>query len=438
MRTAILRDAYDILLNRIEEIKKEIKKNTKDIARAADFGDLSENAEYDAAKERQSELFMTKNNLESYVSARIIEEEDINTEVVSFGTTVKLFDFTHNEFVSYTLAGPVEFEFEIYPSIMTFTSPLGQALNGKKKGALVDIELPKGTTKFLILDIKAISKTAVHSPDIAILGHVGYDVIHIDDTEKGRFSGGSAFHTGIGVACCTNEFALVTRVGKSDKELLGAVSGLNCSKHGIKKVDNSSSPEFKLYYSSNNKDDLTKRSVSLGCGSDISFEDLPSALYSARFLHLSASTPEQQLSWLTEIRKEKKIDCKISIDISEQYIKDQKDALLKLLPQCDIIFANEKEYELVKKAKISDETVVIKKVSDGSELWIDDELEDEASALDIEAVDPTGSAGVFAGAFLAVHALGHDEETAMDLATRIASKSKADFGVEHLIQVKHE
>ena len=108
MRTVILKDAYNILLEKIKEIKRDIKQNSKDIARAADFGDISENAEYDAAKERQSELLLSLKNLEAYTKARIIAEKDINTEVISFGTKVRLFDLVNNEIVTYTLAGPVE------------------------------------------------------------------------------------------------------------------------------------------------------------------------------------------------------------------------------------------------------------------------------------------------------------------------------------------
>ncbi|NIS17175.1 MAG: transcription elongation factor GreA, partial [Aliifodinibius sp.] len=139
MRTVILKDAYDTLVKRIEQIKKDIRQNSKEIGRAAELGDLSENAEYDAAKEKQSELFSTLNNLETYLKARLIEEKDINTEVVSFGTRVRLFDMNKHKIVSYVVAGPVEFELEIYPSIVTFTSPLGQGLIGKKKGQVVDI-----------------------------------------------------------------------------------------------------------------------------------------------------------------------------------------------------------------------------------------------------------------------------------------------------------
>ena len=157
MSNVILRDTYNVLVNKIKELKKEVRENSNQIGEAADFGDLRENAEYKAAKERQAMLFSQLNRLEPYLTAMIIEKKEISTEVVSLGTTVKLKDLVTQKVVSYTLVGPVEYELEIYPSIVTYTSPLGKALVGKKKGEFVDIELPKQSSKFLILDIEAAS-----------------------------------------------------------------------------------------------------------------------------------------------------------------------------------------------------------------------------------------------------------------------------------------
>ena len=157
MSNVILRDTYNLLVNKIKELKEEVRENSKQIGAAADFGDLRENAEYKAAKEQQSMLFSKLNRLEPYLTAIIIEKKEIDPEVVSYGTTVKLQDLVTQKVVSYTFVGPVEYELEIYPSIVTFTSPLGKALVGKKKGESVDIEGPKQSSKFLILDIEAAS-----------------------------------------------------------------------------------------------------------------------------------------------------------------------------------------------------------------------------------------------------------------------------------------
>ena len=138
MSNVILRDTYNVLVNKIKELKKEVRENSNQIGEAADFGDLKENGEYKAAKEIQAMLFSKLKRLQPYLAAIIIEKKEISTEVVSFGTTVKLKDLVTQKVVSYTFVGPVEYELEIYPSIVTFTSPLGKALVGKKKGESVN------------------------------------------------------------------------------------------------------------------------------------------------------------------------------------------------------------------------------------------------------------------------------------------------------------
>jgi transcription elongation factor GreA len=425
MRTVILKDAYNVLLEKIKEIKRDIKQNSKDIARAADFGDISENAEYDAAKERQSELLLGLKNMEAYTKARIIEEKDINIEVISFGTTVRLFDLVNNEIATYTLAGPVEFEL-----------PLGQALIGKKKGDVVDIELPKKKSKFLVLNIEPIASTVEHEPNLVIFGHVGYDFISVDGAEKGRFHGGSAYHAGVGAASVSDRFAFVTRLGKTDAELYDSAGNLSCSLDGVKAMDGQEAPRFSLNYSSGRRERDKRMDISLGCGGEISFADLPSDFYKARFLHLASAPPEQQLKWVTDIKSEKDLDCEISIDISEPFIKDHKETLLKALQECVFIFVNEREREILKDLDTEEKVVVVKKADGAAELWIDDELQLEEKPLEIEHVDSTGYGGVLAGAFMMMLSSGHDEETALTLATRMASKSTADFGVDHLVTAK--
>jgi transcription elongation factor GreA len=436
MRTVILKDAYNVLLEKIKELKRDIKQNSRDIARAADFGDISENAEYDAAKERQSELIMNLNNLEAYTKARIIEEKDINTKVISFGTTVRLFDLINNEIATYTLAGPVEFELEIYPAIMTFTSPLGQALIGKKKGDIVDIELPKKKSRFLVLNIEPVASTVKHEPNLVILGHVGYDVISMDGTDKGSFHGGSAYHAGVGAASVSDRFAFVTCLEKTDTELYDSAQALSCSMGGVKIINGQKSPRFNLTYASAGKERDKRMDISLGCAGEISFADLPSDFYKTRFLHLASAPPEQQLRWITEIKNEKDLDCEISIDISESYIKEHKEILCKAAEECVFLFVNEREREILKDMDTEEKVVVVKKADGAVELWIDDELQLEERPLEIEHIDSTGYGSVLAGAFMMMLALGHDEETALTLAIRMASKSTADFGVDHLLNTK--
>ena len=402
MRTVILRDAYDALLKRIKELDKEIKLNSKEIGRAAELGDLSENAEFDAAKEKQTELFNTLNNLENYVHARIIEPNEINTKVVSFGTTVKFFDYTENKVDTYTIVGPAEFELGIYPNIMTFNSPLGQALNGKKKGTVVDIDLPRGLSKFLILDIRAVSIPPEAVPEIVIFGET---LKHSD----GHF-GGAGYYAAAGASMFTDRIAPVTVVDKKDKDLVEALSQ-------IAKLD---------------------KAVILDPKAEISFANLPKDYYGAKFFHITSMEPSKQLEILTALSGSDEIDGKLSVEIDEQYLKSDKDTIVKIMELADILFVTEAVFKLLEKIEHDEKSVILRKGHESAEFWYDDDMEQEAEALEVEVVDPDGFESVMAGAFVGVMALDHLEEVALDLAMKLACKSTEDKGVDHLIHPKHD
>jgi len=155
MAIAIMKDTHKKLRERINDLRQEIQQNSEDISEAASFGDLSENAEYDSAKERQSMLHYKLKQLEQYMNVEIFHEEDINTDVVSFGTVVTLEDNKNGGEQEYCVVGPAEYELENYPNIMTYTSPLAKAMIGKKVGDKVEIKKPNKHLLFTIKDIQS-------------------------------------------------------------------------------------------------------------------------------------------------------------------------------------------------------------------------------------------------------------------------------------------
>lgn len=159
MAIAIMKDTHEELRERVNELREEIKQNSQDISEAASFGDLSENAEYDSAKERQSMLHYKLKQLEKFLHVEIFQDSDINTEVVSFGTSVTLKDNNTGETIEYNVLGPAEYELENYPNIMTYTSPLAKAMIGKQTGEKVEIKKPEKHLSFTIKQIKPASKS---------------------------------------------------------------------------------------------------------------------------------------------------------------------------------------------------------------------------------------------------------------------------------------
>lgn len=122
------------------------------IADARGHGDLSENAEYDAAKEEQQHLEMRIAKLEITLSkAKLIEAKDLPNDKVYILSRVKMQDLKSGDEFEYLLVSPEEANYEA--NKISVTSPIGKALLGKVKGETVEIKVPAGTLHYKILDI---------------------------------------------------------------------------------------------------------------------------------------------------------------------------------------------------------------------------------------------------------------------------------------------
>lgn len=145
---------------RLVEIEQELhdlklngrKVMAQKIADARGHGDLSENAEYDAAKEEQQHLELKISKLEHTLSrAKIIEAKDLPNDKIYILTRVKIKDLKTGELHEYLLVSPEESNYE--DNKISVTSPIGKALLGKTKGDTVDIKVPAGLLKYEVLDI---------------------------------------------------------------------------------------------------------------------------------------------------------------------------------------------------------------------------------------------------------------------------------------------
>ncbi|MDD4066967.1 MAG: transcription elongation factor GreA [Clostridia bacterium] len=123
---------------------------------ALGFGDLSENSEYDEAKNEQGLLEMKISQLEEKLrNATVMDDDDISTEVVSVGTRVKLLDLDEDEKLEYSIVGVNEVDLD--NNMISNESPIALGIIGKKKGQIVDVSVPSGATlKFKILKIEKI------------------------------------------------------------------------------------------------------------------------------------------------------------------------------------------------------------------------------------------------------------------------------------------
>ena len=125
---------------------------SKAIAEARDKGDLSENAEYDAAREAQGLLELKISKLQDVIAnAKVVDESRINTEQIQMLNKVKMKNLANNSVVEYTLVGESEANFK--EGKLAATTPIGRALMGHRKGDVVEVNVPSGIIKFEILNI---------------------------------------------------------------------------------------------------------------------------------------------------------------------------------------------------------------------------------------------------------------------------------------------
>jgi len=153
MAVFIMKKTYDLLLEKIESIKEEIRINSIKLQKAADFGDLKENAEYKTAKENQEFLFNKLSRFDQYLNCEVVDGKKISTDVIAFGTSIKIADNKSGEIIKYNIVGPVEYELESMDDIVTYTSPLAKQLMGKKKGEEIEVQLPTRVDSIKILEI---------------------------------------------------------------------------------------------------------------------------------------------------------------------------------------------------------------------------------------------------------------------------------------------
>ena len=137
----------------LEYLKTQKRKEVAEkIKHARGFGDLSENSEYDEAKDEQAKVERRIVEIEKMLKhARVIDNSDLALDVVSVGTKLKLYDFDFDEEVSYSVVGSTEADPD--NGKISDESPIGRALIGKKTGDVIDVETPGGVIQLKILEI---------------------------------------------------------------------------------------------------------------------------------------------------------------------------------------------------------------------------------------------------------------------------------------------
>lgn len=153
-RMSLSKEQHEKLKQEVHQLKfVERPKAIKAVATAREHGDLRENAEYEAAKEKQKILEGKIARLEEMLAtARIIEQKDLVNDRVRLGSRVTVEDLKHNEQITYELVPSAEFSPDDVEAI-SISSPVGKALLGKMQDEIVEIKVPAGIIKYRIIKI---------------------------------------------------------------------------------------------------------------------------------------------------------------------------------------------------------------------------------------------------------------------------------------------
>ncbi len=149
----LTQEGYDNIEKELEYLKTEKRTEIAErIKVALGFGDLSENSEYDEAKNAQAQNEIKIADLENKLRyAKIINEAEIDTDTVQVGNTVKIKDLEFDEEFEYTIVGSTEVDLSL--NRISNESPIGLALLGAKKNQVVEVQIPDGVAKYKVLSI---------------------------------------------------------------------------------------------------------------------------------------------------------------------------------------------------------------------------------------------------------------------------------------------
>ena len=150
----LTQEGFDNIEKELDYLRTEKRAEIAErIKVALGFGDLSENSEYDEAKNAQAENETKIAELENKIRyAKIIDESEIDTKTVQIGNTVTLYDIEFDEEIEYTIVGSTEVN--LAENRISNESPIGVALIGSKKGATIEVNAPAGIIQYKIMNIK--------------------------------------------------------------------------------------------------------------------------------------------------------------------------------------------------------------------------------------------------------------------------------------------
>jgi ribokinase len=266
-------------------------------------------------------------------------------------------------------------------------------------------------------------------PNLVVIGDIALSR-EISPWGDQTLVGGAAYHSSVGAQVFSSEVGIVGRVGYDFD--WGLLEGLKVKRDGISVDETQKTCHFTVVEDAEFKRHFT---AERGAASRTFVEGMPASFLAAHYFHLATCLPEHYLDWIDYLRSNGSSEACVSIDVFEPYIETHSDSMTEAIAKADLVFMNEREYDLLKAKAILDPSkrVVLKRGSKGAVCIENSVTAFHAPAPEVEARDTNGAGDVLAGAYLALLSMGVDQGHALRAAVRLASLSVAAFGVAHIL-----
>jgi sugar/nucleoside kinase (ribokinase family) len=261
-----------------------------------------------------------------------------------------------------------------------------------------------------------------HLP-LVVIGHVGLATDHTVTGTKVAVGGSGYAVAAAAAALFDEQVGLAAQMGTDLEPAVLRGTGLNLD--GVAVLPGASA----RFYIHQFKDGTRSFESDLGVASEPRLDLFPESYLHAKHVHLGTMPPRQQLTWLKFLR-DKGSSAKVSVDMFEHFVATENADCRAACDLADLLFMNQVEYTGLYGADAYPKSLVVLKCgADGAEL-VRDGMEHRVPAAAVHEIDPIGAGEVLAGVFLALHAQGLSEESALRHAVAAATSSVTEFGVD--------
>jgi len=272
----------------------------------------------------------------------------------------------------------------------------------------------------------------LRQPDVAIVGHVGYETVRTSAQNiKMTMPGGAAYHAAVGVRAAGGTASVFSLVGRDYRREFITKLGARAV---LRTVPLGPSSRFAISYGRR----FSSRTVvaHLGVASQMTEEMLPPSFFSAKCIYLATNLPHTQLAFASYIAATS--DVPIAADCIDVFARRWPDVTRRVLSMARIVFLSEAEQRILRyRPADSSQLVILRRSSRGVQCRQGATVF-ETPVRRVAVVDPTGAGDVFAGAFLSLLARRKPIRSALTVAANIASRSVSRFGSSHLLGIVSE